>query len=677
MVLGACESSLERIEDWDSTAAPTVPADIRGLHAPEGFDFATTRAVELEIAAAGLTGPAAQVGLSVWTEGSDGTAREIGRGATGRDGAWRTSVALPRDRDSVTLRVHSSGYASLHRIAVADLRTTRYTLGGENANGRPVAEPISAEPVVTDTLGARLGGSLTARSAFLYQGAYDAQGVPKTLTTPSKLGDLARVFINEALPEHSALTNNPEYFDSKYSSSIEFRTAGELWLSMAHEGAGYRNAIGYFLYSLAAPPRRVRDIAARTIVFPNFSFAGSGGGLKVGDRVYLGHIPAGTGVCVFLVPNGWDGKVVKDKPNVHYTIDDLNREFAKRADSRHAVLLSDAVNRFAILGFEDVARPGGDHDFNDAVLVVEAEPWSALALERTVPITIAPPDTDGDGVEDRVDLYPTDAARAFAAYAPSDSTFGSVAFEDMWPRISDYDFNDLVVDYNVTEVLSPLGLVKDLAIDLRVRALGGSQNHGLAFQLPVPAAQVASVTGQRLDENTYVTLAPNGTEQGTSQAVVPAFTSGLAFFGTRRGETVNTDPLLPRLEPGVMRLVITFAQPVPKSVLGAAPYDIFMLRSQDRSREIHLAGYGPTERADRTTFGTEADASDPATGKYYVDKNNLPWAIHVPEQFLYPEERRRIDEVYLDFTTWATYGGTTLGSWFRPGTGAIDGGPAF
>jgi len=52
-------------------------------------------------------------------------------------------------------------------------------------------------------------------------------------------------------------------------------------------------------------------------------------------------------------------------------------------------------------------------------------------------------DTDGDGIMDNLDAYPTDATRAFNSYYPNQVDYGSVAFEDLWPAYGDYDCNDL------------------------------------------------------------------------------------------------------------------------------------------------------------------------------------------------------------------------------------------
>ena len=56
-------------------------------------------------------------------------------------------------------------------------------------------------------------------------------------------------------------------------------------------------------------------------------------------------------------------------------------------------------------------------------------------------------DTDEDGVSDLFDDYPNDPEKAFDNYSPAEGQFGTLAFEDLWPAKGDYDFNDIVIDY--------------------------------------------------------------------------------------------------------------------------------------------------------------------------------------------------------------------------------------
>ena len=674
LLLQGCQSSLDRIEEWDTTDSSEVPTDIRLATAPDGFDFATTAEADFFISArhsfseAGL----ANVGLSLWANSPADTLVQVAQGITDVNGNWRARLSLDTDIDSVRLRVNNPGYPQEHNLVVKRAGTTQYTLGKDNAQGR-VVEDVTVEDADLDApLDGEGAAELGGRAPFAYMGTFDRQGVPDYLTAPGTIWPDVLDFIAVNLPESSIYDHHPEYLDPRFSSSVRFREAGELWLSFAHEGAGYRNSVGYFFYPLDEEPTKVNQIDIRTVAFPNVSYAGSGGGLKVADRVYIGEVPANTGVGFFLVPNGWDSRNqrVNDKNLTRYTIDALNT-FTKSDYRKHAVLLANNPRQFMVLGFEDLRRPAGDNDFNDAVFIVQPEPWSAVDVSQLPVAEIVGSDQDGDGVADFRDAYPDDAQRAFNTYAPAENLYGTLAYEDMWPRTGDFDFNDLVVDYNITEVLAPDNRIKDLRIKLRLRALGATQNHGFAIQLPIPTALVEQVTGQLLAGNEYITLAGNGTEANQPNAVIPAFANSWQLLGTRQG-IVNTDPGKPGQIAVEQEVIVTFTQPIKRELLGRPPYDAFMIRSQDRGIEIHMAGYAPTPLADASLFNTQADKSDAATGAWYVDKNNLPWAVHLPQEFKYPKERTRIDQVYTNFIEWAVYGGQTEQGWWNPDDGNFD-----
>ncbi|NLH53483.1 MAG: LruC domain-containing protein, partial [Bacteroidales bacterium] len=83
-------------------------------------------------------------------------------------------------------------------------------------------------------------------------------------------------------------------------------------------------------------------------------------------------------------------------------------------------------------------------------MVFPGQYWSDPSSNCLAQSVIA--DADGDGVGDQDDEYPTDPFRAFNNYYPSSNGFATLAFEDNWPNKGDYDFNDVVVDYQLNRV---------------------------------------------------------------------------------------------------------------------------------------------------------------------------------------------------------------------------------
>lgn len=268
-------------------------------------------------------------------------------------------------------------------------------------------------------------------------------------------------------------------------------------------------------------------------------------------------------------------------------------------------------------------------------------------------------DADGDGVPDDEDAYPDDPLRAFNNFFPAANTYATMAFEDLWPGLGDYDMNDLVIDYNLNEVTNAANQVKDMIFNIRVRATGASVSSGLGVMLPVPPSAVQSVTGQQLGSG-IVSLNPNGTEAGQTNAVIILADDATRVLG-RYQNTVNPNRHVPYHE---FTVTITFENAVERSVLGTAPFNVFSFRVLERGREIHLPGMPPTDLAATELFGTVDDNTNPATGNYYKSRENLNWAIHVSQSIPYPLEGVDLTAAFLNFRNWAESGGTSQQDWY-------------
>jgi len=282
-------------------------------------------------------------------------------------------------------------------------------------------------------------------------------------------------------------------------------------------------------------------------------------------------------------------------------------------------------------------------------------------------------DSDGDGVDDDLDDYPNDSERAFDVYYPNNEDIGTLAFEDLWPGKGDYDFNDLVLDYQFKQVLNGSNELVEFFMDYSVRAIGAELENGFGIALPgtTPSA-IANVSGQVFSEN-YINVAANGTEIGQSEAVIVLFDNAFSMIGSPSGGFgINTSPEAPYVEPEWNQLVVEFADPVSIQLVGFAPFNPFLIVDKDRGREVHLPGNLPTDLHSPEWLGQWFDDSNPATGKYYQSANNLPWAIDLPVQFEYPVEKVEITEAYLKFGEWAESGGLLFEDWYENEAGYRD-----
>lgn len=268
-------------------------------------------------------------------------------------------------------------------------------------------------------------------------------------------------------------------------------------------------------------------------------------------------------------------------------------------------------------------------------------------------------DADGDGVPDDEDAYPDDPLRAFNNFFPAANTFATMAFEDLWPALGDYDMNDLVIDYNLNKVTNAADQVKDMVFNIRIRATGASVSSGIGVMLPVPPSAVQSVTGQNIGSG-IVTLNANGTEAEQNNAVIIFADDATRNLG-RYQNTMNPARHVPYDE---FTVTITFETAVERSVLGTSPFNIFSFRVQERGREIHLPGMPPTDLADAELFGTADDTTNPQTGRFFKSESNLNWAIHVPMSIPYPLEGNDMTLAFPNFVSWAESGGNSNTNWF-------------
>ena len=262
--------------------------------------------------------------------------------------------------------------------------------------------------------------TLLNAQTYNYLGEYTSDGTPLYLENP---GDNVSVetlqMIDDSLPESYPVPDyNPQYITSGYETDIRIEAKADVWVTFVAEGAGYRNVLGFYTYPLDNPPATNPSKEDITIIFPNVSALGSGGGLKVGDKVKLGTFEAGTGIGWVLLANAWNSRNQNVGEGLWklYSNPNFNPE-AKEELRHHNVLLADPDNERIILGFEDIRRDKSscDNDFNDAIFYVTANPYSAINTKNCADISESNNITSGNdgGLESNGSLANLIAKRNF------------------------------------------------------------------------------------------------------------------------------------------------------------------------------------------------------------------------------------------------------------------------
>ncbi len=381
-----------------------------------------------------------------------------------------------------------------------------------------------------------------------------------------------------------------------------------------------------------------------------------------GDKVKIGTFKAGITIGLVLFQDAWNGTNVRVGATALFSNDNLNPE--PNADLRkHNVMLK--YNDTYIIGFEDIRRDlaSCDQDFNDLLVYASSNPITAIDTDG-VKDAEKPIDTDGDGVLDIFDAYPTDPERAYINYYPSKDVWGTLAFEDMFPSSGDYDLNDLVMSYRYTMISNARNNVVEMNAEYQPLANGAAYKNAFGVQFPFAADLIKSATGQKVSTG-LAKLNGNGTEAGQSKAVIMPFDDVSAvLFNPGGAYFANTRMDFDKVTTAPISVFISFVTPISTSTLDIANNNPFLVSNQRRAYEVHLPGFAPTDLADVKLLGTGEDNSDPRSNRYYVTKDNHPWALNFASGFTHPIESAAINTAYLHFFDWAQSGGTSYRDWY-------------
>lgn len=629
IVLAGCvKNNLDTTTEEESNMVTDGP--MQGMNVSDDFSYSTTQQVQVNLSVPTFLKNAV---VNLYSKTGTGDSLNLGKVNFDSNGNFSRTITLSAATDSLLI---FSQYVGL-------VKEVRLGVNGDQVN-------FDYNQFYGDNIGGKTsydGGDKLPNGFYTYLSTFNSQGVPTVMASNDAISSSLLNDINASLPESAGGIPNthPEYLAGKETEIILVQQA-EVWITFVSEGAGNRNSLGYYTYTLGQEPTSVSQINAHYIVFPNASMQGSGGGLVSGNRVYLGNFPANTVISWFLVANGWTGSTVKETATRFYANPDFNPETNVNA-KQHMVLLHDGARNLNIFGFEDLYRGtgGSDDDFNDAVFYVKSNPVTAIATDN-VAVLDAANDTDNDGVTDALDEYPNDVNKAFNNYYPSQNGHGTLVFEDLWPSTGDYDFNDLVANYHYNLITNGSNKVTQLKASYTINHIGASFHNGLAFVLPVSPSTISGITGQVLNAS-YISTNANGTEQGTganeSVIMVAGDTKNMV------GQTVD--------------VTINFSTPVSVSALGNAPYNSFIIVNGEREREVHLPDFAPTSKG--SGLGTGNDDSNAAISRYYKTYQNLPWALNIFDDFVAPAEKTPITSMYAKFIIWANSGGTLEKEWYK------------
>ncbi|MGF1766883.1 LruC domain-containing protein [Enterovibrio makurazakiensis] len=530
--------------------------------------------------------------------------------------------------------------------------------------------------------------ALTAQDLEFESGSdasnYSALGKPNDVYSIS--GQLPQDTLDNVysmLPEGS--TVNSDYIATgKYSSiDIDDELAGaphaSARVTFLNEGAGYRNVLGYFVYDTDNPPASIDDVPTHMIIFPNASKPNQGE-LVEGDTIDLDvELTAGQTLGFFIISNGWGwSSGYNSIPSLgkfgtpFYSFPDLNPE-ATAEYRRHNVAFIDTENDFLVLAFEDIKRPKGDNDFNDLIFTVEITPFQAIDGVN--------PDGSTDSKYEVLTQQNNPDVTVTSVY-PSSDGYATLAFEDNWPLKGDYDFNDVVWRYRITEEMNGQRELKSISADYTLQAMGAGYSNGFAVHLPnVDPSNVASVSLTR--NGVAVTHTIQQSNVGETVLIVSenlrddleplgVLTESCPFYRT---QTACVDSQLSRLD---YQLNVELITPVARAVVGYPPYDPFIFASTGIyhgdfaafppgiSWQLHLKQFDGTSDINNAFFNIHDDNS--GGSESFLTENNMPWSINIRDEWSHPLENTDISHAFTTFADWVTSSGETNTAWYEAAT---------
>jgi LruC domain-containing protein len=303
--------------------------------------------------------------------------------------------------------------------------------------------------------------------------------------------------------------------------------------------------------------------------------------------------------------------------------------------------------------------------------IVSGASWSRFRVSSTSNVGPTGVVADGEVEDHPLELF---GIRVTASHFPSATGFVTLAYEDLWPGVGDYDMNDLVMYYRTTINTASLDnnpeeqSLYSISISGQVSAIGAALHSGFGVE-------IIGVARSSVDQSN-MSLTINGVQRpGTfleesadyENAVFIIFDDawahvsspeGCQFFRTQYqcgGSALQSQ----------FTLTVPVSGNIPAQVIDDPILNPFIFRSDARGKEVHLKNKPPTNKASMSNFGSADDWSNPGAGIYYQTSTGLPWAMVVSTEWIHPGEARDLVQTYPKFEDYVNSGGTTNTDWYK------------
>lgn len=241
------------------------------------------------------------------------------------------------------------------------------------------------------------------------------------------------------------------------------------------------------------------------------------------------------------------------------------------------------------------------------------------------------------------------------SYYPSSQTYYVVSYEDLYPARGDYDFNDLVVAYQVSLGLGSNGDVAVIRGNGYLVARGAMYDHDWHLKIGLPEWATGTATVSLYDTGAHAPLEGYPvTDSVMGSADLKLVEHVAAIYSDGESTFVNTfdDQAL---QPGPkFDFQVELDVPVAVDLIESAPYDPY-LYVYDTGYEIHLIGKTPTLAYSRNSL--EGLTS-------FRDEAGFPFAIVAPENWQPPLAGIDMGLAYPTFMEFVQSRGASHTQWY-------------
>lgn len=554
-------------------------------------------------------------------------------------------AAYTDDNGKFTGTLHLPAYVTDVYVVSATANGERL-MKGTVSNGTLTVSDTNDAVMLSATKAKVKTASKYSKGRFAVLGWDDALGTYDSSTGEADYVNSADISLTSGTSTKKlvSLANNIFHIDATleeiYRTQEDLLTSGdntELTMMIIMGNTCWNSPVGYYYYEDGSKPASVSDCHVYTVlpntqtnVWNNGYLKSYPQGVKIGDKVQLKYygldgkstgtkyFPKGIRVGFLLANNMWDyyfnGFTDKDtytkEGKIYYaasTPSISGSGFNTTLTTQTAMFRDASYPNDIIIGFEDHFD---DENFEDIVFAFTSNP--AIKNVATV---------NSSGTLARLDRY------------------GFYAFEDLWPKTGDFDMNDVMANYKYSKYFNNSNHITKEMFSFTLYQNVATNKNGIGFMF----------------DNT-----PSGAE-----VTVTKDGSNIALNSEQDGKVILlTDDVKTGLG---STYVVTVDYGSSSTKTAETAINTFIYRASDKTAgkrwELHLPMQKPTDKMDYAYFGTDQDASVPASNIFYVFNSGgkFPFAFYLENATDENVSALRnannesviISQLYPEFAAWA------------------------